>query len=201
MEIKSLRYKINAAIFITCIVVAAIFAAIWYPVILSSHDMHLKNIEFMLDAIFQQKKEDLANEVFAGQKIALKLSLEDTLKVEGISVIGVWDKKGRLFTSSGDLALMADLGKTIPEKEQKIAPFSSIFEKQSLSNRSMAVYLTAIDLFGKRLGYFKIYYNLAELDKKLQLSITIFIVLLITMLVVMFFLLNLLLSRMVIRHV
>ncbi len=49
MKIKSLRYKINTAIFITCVAVAVIFAAILYPNIISSHDTQLKNVDVMLD--------------------------------------------------------------------------------------------------------------------------------------------------------
>ncbi len=182
VKIKSLRYKINVAIFFTCMAVAVVFAAILYPIVISSHNTQLKNINFMLDAIFQQKKEDLANEVFAGQKIALELSLEDMLNVEGISAVGVWDKAGKLFASSGGKELMAVLSEPISERVQKMAPFPAVFEKKMLSKRSMAVYFTAIDLFGKRLGYFRIYYNLAELERKFRLSVGIIVVLLITML-------------------
>jgi hypothetical protein len=78
------------AIFITCLVIAIIFGAVLYPFEISRHDSHVKKIELLLDTIFRQKYEELANEIFAGQKRALALTLKDMLKVEGIAAISIY---------------------------------------------------------------------------------------------------------------
>jgi len=59
------------------------------PLETERHASHVKKIELLLDTIFQHKKEDIANEMFAGQKRALALTLNDILKVEGIAAASV----------------------------------------------------------------------------------------------------------------
>ena len=82
---KSLRFKINIAIFITCLVIAIIFGAILYPFEIRRHDSHVKKIELLLDTIFQQKYEDFANEIFANQKRALASDFTFSLLLEKMS--------------------------------------------------------------------------------------------------------------------
>ncbi|MBW1804263.1 MAG: hypothetical protein JRJ85_26465, partial [Deltaproteobacteria bacterium] len=100
MKNRSLRFKINMAIFITCLVIAIIFGAILYPFEIRRHDSHVKKIELLLDTIFQQKYEDLANEIFAKQKRALAVTLKDILKVEGIAAISIYKPEGQVFLST-----------------------------------------------------------------------------------------------------
>ena len=100
MKIRSLRFKINIAIFITCLVIAIIFGTILYPFEIRRHESHVKKIELLLETIFQQKYEDLANEIFAKQKRALAVTLKDILKVEGIAAISIYLPDGKLFLSS-----------------------------------------------------------------------------------------------------
>ena len=100
MKSRTLRFKINVAIFITCLVIAIIFGAILYPFETKRHASHVKKIELLLETIFQHKKEDIANELFAGQKRALALTLNDILKVEGIAAASVFLPDGKLFLST-----------------------------------------------------------------------------------------------------
>ncbi|MDH4205930.1 MAG: hypothetical protein OEV45_10405, partial [Desulfobacteraceae bacterium] len=100
MNSKTLRFKINVAIFITCLVIAIIFGAILYPFEIRRHESHVKKIELLLDTIFQHKNEDIANEIFAGQKRALALTLKDILRVEGIAAASVYLPDGTLFLST-----------------------------------------------------------------------------------------------------
>ncbi len=99
MKIKSLRFKINAAIFLTSIVIAVIFGAILYPVETARHKSQFEKINLLLDAVFQQKKDDIANEIFAGQKRALQDSFRNLFAVEGITAVCAYDADGELLIS------------------------------------------------------------------------------------------------------
>ena len=104
MKNRRLRFKINVAIFVTCLVIAIIFGTILYPFEIRRYDSHVKKIELLLDTIIKQKYEDIANEIFAGQKRALALTLKDMLKIEGVAAISIHKPDGELFLST-DTAL------------------------------------------------------------------------------------------------
>jgi PAS domain S-box-containing protein len=196
MKIKSLRFKINIALFITCLVVAVIFGAILYPFELRRHDSHVKKIVLLLDTIFTQKYEDIANEIFAGQKRALALTLKDMLKIEGIAAISIYLPNGQEFLSTdSDLTLHTKI-----TNHNRLLDSTS-FEPHTYNGRSLGIYQREIEVIGQNIGHIYIYYDLGELIKETRLSVWIFLTLLLTTLVLMTALLNLMLSRSVIRPV
>jgi PAS domain S-box-containing protein len=196
MKSRTLRFKINAAIFITCLVIAIIFGAILYPFEIRRHESHVKKIELLLDTIFQHKNEDIANEMFAGQKRALALTLTDILKVEGIAAASVYLPDGKLFLSTD-----VELAENIKMQHQSPAKSSPSFETGSFRGKSLGIYSRAIEVIGQKIGTIMIYYDLEGLNKETHLSIAIFLTLLLTTLILMSALLNFMLSRFVIRPV
>ncbi len=193
---KSLGFKINIAIFITCLVIAIIFGAILYPFEIRRHDSHVKKIELLLDTIFQQKYEDLANEIFADQKRALALTLKDILKVEGIAAVIIYRPDGTLFLST-DTALF----KFLKEQNRDFNTGSTSLVTTSYQRKSLGVYSREIEVIGQKIGIIQIYYDLEGLIKETRLSVIIFLTLLLTTLILMSALLNFMLSRFVIRPV
>jgi len=196
MKSRTLRFKINVAIFITCLVIAIIFGAILYPFEIRRHESHVKKIELLLDTIFQHKNEDIANEIFAGQKRALALTLKDILRVEGIAAASVYLPDGTLFLSTD-----AELTENIKVQNQNAAKSSPSFETGSYQGKSLGVYSRAIEVIGQKIGTVMIYYDFQELTKETRLSVTIFLTLLLTTLILISALLNFMLSRFVIRPV
>lgn len=184
------------AIFITCLVIAIIFGAILYPFEIRRHESHVKKIELLLDTIFQHKNEDIANEIFAGQKRALALTLKDILRVEGIAAASVYLPDGTLFLSTD-----AELTENIKVQNQNAAKSSPSFETGSYQGKSLGVYSRAIEVIGQKIGTVMIYYDFQELTKETRLSVTIFLTLLLTTLILISALLNFMLSRFVIRPV
>ena len=196
MKNRSLGFKINVAIFITCLVIATIFGAILYPFEISRRDSHKKKVELLLDTIFHQKYEDLANEIFASQKRALKLTLDDILKVEGIVAISIYTPKGDLFLST-DPALSGNVN----DVKGKPSRITDSFVTESYQGRSLGIYSRGIDVIGQKIAIIKIYYDFEALNKETRLSVIIFMTLLLTTLILMSALLNFMLSRFVIRPV
>ncbi|UCE52051.1 MAG: response regulator, partial [Desulfobacterales bacterium] len=196
MKIRSLRFKINIAIFITCLVIAIIFGTILYPFEIRRHDSHVKKIELLMDTIYQQKYEDLANEIFAKQKRALAVTLQDILKVEGIAAISIYLPDGKLFLSSD-----AVFAKRFKELNRNTDTLSASFVTKSYEGRSLGIYSRGIEVIGQKIANIEIYYDFQELIKETRLSITIFLTLLLTTLILMSVLLNFMLSRFVIRPV
>jgi PAS domain S-box-containing protein len=196
MKNRSLRFKINIAIFITCLVIAIIFGTILYPFEIRRHDSHVKKIELLLDTIFQQKYEDLANEIFAKQKRALAVTLQDILTVEGIAAISIYLPDGELFLSTD-----AAFSKRFEGLNRNTGASSASFVTQSFQGRSLGIYSRGIEVIGQKIANIEIYYDFEELVKETRLSITIFLTLLLTTLILMSVFLNFMLSRFVIRPV
>jgi PAS domain S-box-containing protein len=193
---KSLRFKINIAIFVTCLVIAIIFGAILYPFEIRRHDSHVKKIELLLDTIFQQKYEDFANEIFADQKRALALTLKDILKVEGIAAVSIYKPDGTLFLSTD--AALSDYFKG---QHRDLDTSSTSLETTSYKGKSLGIYSRGIEVIGQKIGFIEIYYDFEALIKETRLSVIIFLTLLLTTLILMSALLNFMLSRFVIRPV
>ena len=145
MKNRSLRFKINIVIFTTCLVIAIIFGAILYPFEIRRHDSHVKKVRLLLDTIFQQKYENFANEIFAGQKRALALTFKDMLKVDGITAISVYRPDGKLF-----LATDTVLSKHFKAQNQKLGANSASFVTRSYQGRSLGIYSRVIEVIGKR---------------------------------------------------
>lgn len=196
MRNKSLRFKINITIFTTCFVVAVIFGAILYPFERQRHESHVEKIVLLLDTIFNQKYEDIANEIFAGQKRALALTLDDMLKVEGIAAVSVFLPDGQEFLTTD-----AELSQGIKLQNKSAAPENAEFETRTYGGRSIGIYHREIEVIGQNMGSIQIYYDLGKLIGETRFSVLIFLTLLLTTLILMFALLNFMLSKTVIRPV
>ncbi|MGD8993156.1 MAG: response regulator, partial [Desulfobacterales bacterium] len=156
----------------------------------------MKKIELLLDTIVQQKYEDLANEIFAKQKRALAVTLEDILKVEGIAVISIYLPDGKLFLSTDE-----SFSKKFNELNRDTDTSSASLATRSYQGRSIGIYSRNVEVIGQKIATIYIYYDFQELIKETRLSITIFLTLLLTTLILMSVFLNFMLSRFVIRPV
>jgi len=194
MKSYNLRFKINTAILAICTIIAILFGAIYYPLDVSRRKSHLEQIEILMKSIFQQKKEDLANEIFADQMTALSNSLKEIQAVEGISSIIVYKLNGSQLISTG-ITDPADL--SIPAREGLNQ--SASFGKVVVNDQLMAEYAAAIKVIGEHLGYIKIFFDLTQLEQESFLNKVVFISLLLSTLLVIIVLLNLFLFRNVIR--
>ncbi len=196
MTLRSLRSRINLAIFTTCLIISIFFVAILYPFEANRREARLQNIKILLSAIYQQKKEELANEIFADQKLALESSLQEMQRVKGIAALTVYDPLGRLVLSTEE-----NSPATLSESERQTLDDSSGFSKKIIKGHPLAEYSTPIEVIGERIGYMKMHYNLAEMQRESLFAMVIFFILLFSTLLIMAVFLNLFLSRSVITPV
>ena len=196
MKFESLRFKINIAILTTCAVIAVSFAGFFLPFHKRQRENRLEEIRVLLNTVFRQKREMLANEIFAGQKAALKQTIKEIKKVKGITAITVFNLDGLPFvsTDAGEKEVLS-----LMERSDLIE--SPIFSISREKNIPMAVYTSVIQIIGERVGYLKIYYNLAEMEKQSRLSIVFFITLFVVTIVIMGVVLNIMLYNSVIKPV
>lgn len=196
MKSESLHFKINIAILLTGIFISVLFAAILYPLESSRNNSQIQRIEQLLDTVFKQKRDDLANELFARQERALEASLEEMQRISGIVGVSICLPDGQPFLASGKLRLPR-----LAAQEIRLLGQSPVFNKRIVSGRSVGRYASIIEVIGQKIGYIAIYYDLARIEKEARQSVGLFIMLLVATLVLMALLLNLFLFHSVIQPV
>jgi len=77
-KVNSLLFKINAATVLTVFFVALGGIVLQYPIEQSRFKGQTSRIELLLATLYKEKRNDLANELFAGQTRALQSSLVTT---------------------------------------------------------------------------------------------------------------------------
>ena len=190
MKFNSLRFKINTSILLTFIVIAILFSAVFYPFEVNRRKSRLEDIQLLLNTIFEQKKEGLANEIFADQKEALARSLKEIQGVKGIAEVSIYGIDGGLVLST-DKNLTASLHPSEKEALRQAHFVNKIIKR----GHSFVEYSSIIEIIGERVGYFKMCFDLAEMERESFSYILFFFTLMVSILLITAALLNLLFSR------
>lgn len=194
MRKKSLRFKINRAILVTCGAIALVMGTLIYFFESARQMDRYEDIQVLLDTLFQQKRDELANEIFAGQTQALASTLEDMMRVKGVAAVTAYDMRGEPILSTLESGM-----KSLSEDLRSRTNQAPVFSRVKVEERPYAEYITLIQVIGEKVGYSGIRYDLAELERESLTTRGFFVALFVLMLATMLFLLNTLLYRSVIR--
>ena len=158
---KSLRARINFSILAVCFFLTILTVLTVVPYEQKRREGQLGNIEVLLQTIYQQKREALANEMFAGQKLAMQRSILDIQAVKQINRV-------ELYTLDGQFLLATDDKPSPPLTETFRDSLSDSFSFtiQEQDSHSYAVFDSLIEIIGEKVGYIKIYYDLEDLQKE-----------------------------------
>jgi signal transduction histidine kinase len=158
---KSLRVRINVSILIICVSLALLALITAVPYEKQRRENRLRDIAVMIDAVYKQKKEGLANELFAGQMVALQKSLQDLQALKHITRIELYHLDGQFCLSSDGGA-----APSLPEPVRQRLLSGPDFSKQYLNRRPCAVYSALIEIIGEKIGYIRIQYDLGEMERE-----------------------------------
>ena len=192
MKLKSLRTKVNTAILSTCLIITACYGAVLYPLELNRRQAHFSHINALMIAVFQQQKEQIANEIFAGQKMALSKSLSDFLNIRGITAAAAFSPDGNLLASTTASA--------VPEPtahEIEALKTNPLFSEKTIGKSYVAEFAASIQVTGEHVGYLKLLFDLSNLKKESTTSLLLFLLLLATLLFTVSVFLNIFLTKMV----
>ncbi len=194
MKVNSLRVKISAAVIMTGFFMSLSIATVIYPFEKDRRQTRLKNIHVLLSAVFHQKKEQLANEIYADQKEALILSLKEFQRLQNISHVLIYNPRGQLTASTSPRA-------DIPQRFTSIDPNGvntmPEFTRARFQQTPYADFFSPIEVIGIHVGFMRILYELDELEQESQLIILFFGILFMVLILIVI-LLNLFLTRSVI---
>ena len=193
----ALRQKVNVAILITFLLIAVIFIVIQLPFQQHSMQSAIKQNEMLLKSIVDRDEEHLANEIFEDRKRAMAIRLAQMSKVEGIVNISVYDDFGRLLVNEGK-----NPGSSSLSPENLPSPSAaSLIRQDRFADTKTLVFVQAIEVVGERIGFIRIDYSLAEIERQQWQSYLIFGGLLGAIFIILLVLLNYILSRLVIHPI
>ena len=156
MRFNSLPFKLNAVTVATVLAVGIVCFILQFPLEKSRFSDQTRGIELLLDTLFQQKKNELANEIFAQQDKAVTYTLRE-LQQATDDVLQVC-----LFTPEN--SVLQCYGSNLPHTITKdLVPEPGgmyYFSQLELNSKATGLYINTIDLIGESLGHLAIYYNL-----------------------------------------
>lgn len=194
MKYRSLPFKINATSIVMVLLLVVVCVVLQYHLEQRRFQGQSARTELLLDTIFKQKKDALANELFAGQERALLASLAEMKKVsDDILRVCLYPLKG-----SGPLCAGTDTGHRInfahvPEGH------GHRFDQLSLNNRWTGIYASGIEVIGDTLGYLVIYYDFTTILKENNRILLSFVLLIVIAGIAILLVLNIYLSRSIIK--
>lgn len=195
IRIDSLHFKVVAAIIGPAILVALIFSGILYPFEVGRYEAQIERTRILLDTVYQQKLEDLANELFARNQRALAATMEEILSVAGIVGVRVHLPDGKLFIEQGQV-----IEQPLPLEKLRSLRQQALFIR-SVDDRPLGLYSRSLDVIGHEIGFVSIYYDFSPLQRETKQLAASFIILLLTTILFLSLLLTWLLRRLVINPV
>jgi signal transduction histidine kinase len=196
LKTGSLIFRINAAIWTVCAAIVLIFGLFFYAFEKQQRQAQTDQAKILLDALYQQKREELANEIFANHREALMRSISELNAVKGIDAVHLFDLKGALLEWVGS-GKREDI--TAATRNKLIS--GPIFRTVRMDQIEYLTYTISIEVIGEKIGYFRIFYDLSDLQKASQQRILLIVAVFGSMLVVLSLVLHLLLTRSVIQPV
>lgn len=192
----SLSFRINATIWTVCLFLLFLFAILFYGFERQQLNSQVDQSKILLEALFQQKREQMANEIFANHREALQRTLMELKTVKGIDGVYVFDNQGRLMEGVGG-GRRFDL----PERTITALAKGPMFDEIVSDRGRYLTFTSAVEIIGERLGYFGVFFNLAEIHLASQQRILFIVGIFAGLLVILSLLLHLLLTRLVIHPV
>ncbi len=193
---QSLSFRINAIIWTVCAALLVVLIFFLYGFERQQLKTHIDQSCIFLEALFQQKREFLANEIFANHRQALIHTMTEIGAVRGIAAVHLFDMDGRLTERVGGgkkIDLSADR-RTVLDKKP-------LYEEVAIQGRDYLTFTSAIEVIGEKLGYLAIYYDLSELQRASQQRMLMIMGVFSGILVVLSIMLHLLLARSVTKPV
>jgi len=196
LNTKSLRYKINVTVILTLLLVTAIFGTTLAIYESQRRGAAIQQTIVLLGDLTFQYSEQLANEIFATQIMALQASITDIKKRKDLLSITTYDAAGHILASTNS-SLPKDLPKELLASLTTVATSTH----QKWLGGSVLTFTSPISAYSEKVGFWQIRYSLATLDEQTREIIFIFTALILSIATLIGLLLNSILVRFVLNPV
>lgn len=192
---RSMKGKLNGALLGVCLLVTACISLVFYTFEQSRYDNHVRRIQALLTTVAERNMENMANELFAGQSRALRLTLADMLRISGVDGVAVYGSDGGLYMASDP-----EHGLALGRLRDRLTD-GPVFVEETLHGEPHMVYFGPVRALGEDVGFVRLSYSLAEVMREGRQLMYVTAALLLTVFLSLAVLLNRLLTRMVVRPV
>jgi diguanylate cyclase (GGDEF)-like protein len=193
---QSLRYRINLSVALTLLAVTVVFGTALTVYEIQRRHAAIQQIELTLNDLTAQYREELGNEIFAAQIIAVQATLTDIMKRKNVLSISTYDESGALLASTDEAApgrLSSGLMVRLPASPDS-AP-------QRWNGQSVLTFTSPIVAYGEPVGYWRINYSLATMEHQTLEIVFIFAALILSLAALFGLFLNSILKRFVLNPV
>lgn len=193
---QSLRFKINLTITLTLAAVTLVFGAALAVYEIQRRSAAIQQVEQSLIDLTSQYSEALGDEIFSARTLAIQASIEDIMQRRSVLAITTYNEFGECLVSS-DESGQGDLS------EQEIVPLRTgpASKLRAWGEQSVLTFTSPIVAYGENVGFWRIEYSLAIMERQTLEIIAIFVALICSLAVLIGLLLNSILVRVVLRPV
>ncbi|WP_321393958.1 GGDEF domain-containing protein [uncultured Desulfuromusa sp.] len=166
---RSLRYKVNTSIIAIFLTGTLIFGGGLFIYEVDRRETVVHDIELELNNLSGQYGEQLGNEIFAAQVLAVRDSLADIMERHNILSITTYDEFGGLLVSSDSIAQ-----ENLSEEQIFCLNSAPITMKQKWHSHDVLTFISQIHAYGETVGFWQIQYSLDTLEKQTRVIVFIF---------------------------
>jgi PAS domain S-box-containing protein len=196
MTNTNLRLKITLAVLATAALMAVVFGMFLYPFEANRRQTRMIQIQTLIEAVYEQNRVMLANELFADQREAMAATVDTILQVKGIEGVTLYGPDGGMRFSTD-----AFPRSVLSERERRRLDRGRQITRLDTPDGPKLSFQTAVKELGEKTGYIDIKYDLSGTIAEFRSVVLFFIALLVSTVVVMVWGLNYLLTRWVINPV
>lgn len=208
MKRTSLSFKINAITLSVCVMFIFVSSLFLYFLRKQNLKYEYSQINTFLSVLFEQKREEIANEIFAHQDMALNSSLDDMIKVKGVLKVVIYNKNGMVLLSMGrhlfkesQVKKKSETSESLSKEQTRLLDQSSVFLKEIQGSKNIVAYLNSIKVIGEQVGYIKIYYDVYPVKHHIAEIVIIFLFLFLLLTILILLLFNVSFSRFIVKPV
>jgi len=188
-----LKQKVLITILGIFILFSLLFTAIFIPFQNKLSDNILNRNKLLIRTLIERDKDPIANEIFDHSSKAIEIRLKDMLRVDGVLLISVHDRKGHVIALEGPVTTPEEL--TVPGNVLSNGGIeTNIIQWQ---DHTVLQYFYEIKAIGERMGFIQVYFLLDDMVRYKHYSSIFLMVFLAIVLLTLGSAGNYLLSRMV----
>ncbi|MDJ0624342.1 MAG: response regulator [Desulfocapsaceae bacterium] len=181
-----MSFKINAVLLFTAILVVLLFLSLVSPLENRRYAEQVGKIELLLDTVFGEKHNNLANGLFAQQDKALQATLNEIKEiVPEIERTCLYDRLGAMLLCSGN-----DFYHFVRPETELTGVNSHLFRQITIGDIPFSLYINDIKAIGDRIGYLTMYYDMEGIQAEKSRIFFLFVVMLLISIALMAILLN-----------
>ena len=192
-----LRDKITGAIIVTALVITIIFLSVFLPFQERRLNTAGTKARTIMEIIAHRDDDRLANEIFEKRIGAVRLRLTQILKAEGLIHASVYTDDGRLLAQAG----LPVNSEKLPLDDLGIIKDAYLVRNLKVEGGKSLEYIKALLAFGEPIGFIRMQYSLADVERERRLSFLLFGGLLVSILLCLLLFLNFFLNRTILKPI